>query len=269
LTEVLPPADDRVDGELGGIAGDPDRHPPLIGHQVIDAVGDRVPELLVLEVVAANLDRLALGLELPANRLEITDQLTLLGIDADHRLTRGNRLCDRPRDVLKLRVTIRVLGALPGLLVRLQAVTLGLQQPQHRAIDHVVTHLPQRLRQLRPALRRPPQRRLRVTTRGRIHQPLEILLEPRLALQDRPAPRMAAQLPRSRPLLRIQVRKTAQHRRFRDPRRSDHRGQSTITSRPRLRRRPQPTSALIHHPLRAQQPVPLSNRTLIDHNPQF
>jgi hypothetical protein len=50
--------------------------------QVVDAVWDRVPEILVLEVMRANLDGLVLGLKFPADRLEIPDQLTLLGIDA-------------------------------------------------------------------------------------------------------------------------------------------------------------------------------------------
>ena len=59
--EVLPPADDRVDGELGGIAGDPDADPALVRRQIVDAVRDRMSELLVLEVMTANLDRPALG----------------------------------------------------------------------------------------------------------------------------------------------------------------------------------------------------------------
>jgi hypothetical protein len=121
LAQVLPPIDDRVDREGRGVAGDPDTDPALIGGQVIDAVGDRVPELLVLEVVPANLDRPAPGLKLAADRLEIADQLALLGIHADHRLTGRDRLADRLVDVLKLRVTIRVPGALARLLVRLQS----------------------------------------------------------------------------------------------------------------------------------------------------
>ena len=49
------------------------------------------------------------------------------------------------------------------LLVRLQAVPLRLQQPQHGPLHDIMTHLPQRLGELRAALRRPPQRRLRIT----------------------------------------------------------------------------------------------------------
>jgi len=54
LAKVLPPADDRVDRELRRLAGDPDAHPPFIGGEIVDAVGDRVPELLVLEVVTTD-----------------------------------------------------------------------------------------------------------------------------------------------------------------------------------------------------------------------
>ncbi len=72
--ELHPPADDRADRELRGVAGDPDADPPLVGAEVVDAVGNRVPELLVLEVMPADLDRSARRLKLAADRLEIADQ---------------------------------------------------------------------------------------------------------------------------------------------------------------------------------------------------
>ena len=173
-----------------------------------------MPELLVLEVMPANLHGRSLGLELAADRLEIADKLALLGVHADHRLTRRDRLADRLVDVRKLRVTVGVLGALPGLLVRLQAVPLRLQQPQHGAVNDVVAHLPQRLGELRAALRRPPQRRFRIPPGDRIDQSLQILREPRLTLQDRRAPRMSAHLPRPRHLTGLQITQAPQHRRL-------------------------------------------------------
>ena len=39
-----------------------------------------MPEILVFEVMAADLDRLTLELELAPDRLEIADQLALLGL---------------------------------------------------------------------------------------------------------------------------------------------------------------------------------------------
>ena len=81
--------------------------------------------------------------------------------------------------------------------------------------------------------------------------------------------RMPAHVSQRGPLLRVQVSETPQHRRFRDPRRPDHRREPPIASRACLSRRPQPPGPLIQHPLRVQQPVPLTDRALIDHNPQF
>ena len=49
--EVLPPAADRGDGELGGVVVDPDADPALVVGEVVDPVGDRLAELLVEEVV--------------------------------------------------------------------------------------------------------------------------------------------------------------------------------------------------------------------------
>ena len=210
--ELLPPVNDRANRELGGVARDPDAHPSLVCGQVVNAVGDRVPESLVLEVVAANLDRATLRLKLAADRLEIADQLTLLRVHADHRLASRKRLADGLGDVLELSVAVGMLRTLPRLLVRLQAVPLGLQQPEHRPLHDIVTHLPQRFGELRAALRRPPQRRLRIAPGHRINEPLEILRQPRLALEDRRAPRMPAHIPRRGPLLRVQVSQTAQHR---------------------------------------------------------
>ncbi len=61
-----------------------------LGLDVEHAVGDRVPEILVLEVVAANLDRPARRLVLPPERLEVPDQLALLGLHGYHRLVGPN-----------------------------------------------------------------------------------------------------------------------------------------------------------------------------------
>src|SRR5438309_1552247 len=52
---MLPPGTDRVDSELAGFVADPDRDHSLIGTEVIYAVGDRVPQLFVFEVVGAHL----------------------------------------------------------------------------------------------------------------------------------------------------------------------------------------------------------------------
>jgi hypothetical protein len=71
--------------------------------------------------------------------LVLADELLLLGVDADRRpvlLDRGGHLVV---DVAKLRVTVRMLGALLGLAVGLQAVAELVQQPRDGAIADLVT----------------------------------------------------------------------------------------------------------------------------------
>src|SRR3972149_1464584 len=57
--EVLPPGADALDREGGGVVLDPDRHPAGVVGKVVDAVGDRLAELGVLEVVHAHRERRA------------------------------------------------------------------------------------------------------------------------------------------------------------------------------------------------------------------
>ena len=190
LAEVLPPADDRVDGELGGLAGDADADPPLVGGEVIDAVGDRVPELLVLEVGP----RTSTGRPLGSN-----SRPTALKSPTSSRFLASTLITGSPAAIAsltvslmcaKLRIAIRVLSTLPGLLVRLQAVPLGLQQPQHRAIDDLMPHL----RGPRRASRHSSTSTATATPdppSDRIDHPIQRLRQPRLPLQDpgRPSPR--------------------------------------------------------------------------------
>jgi len=72
--ELIPPGADRGDRELGGVVVDPDRDEAGVLADVVDAVGDRLAELSVLEVVDPRLGRLALWGKLAADRLEVADQ---------------------------------------------------------------------------------------------------------------------------------------------------------------------------------------------------
>jgi len=56
---LLPPGLDRGDGELGGVGGDADADPALVAADLVDAVRDRLAQLLVDEVVRVDEDRLA------------------------------------------------------------------------------------------------------------------------------------------------------------------------------------------------------------------
>jgi len=61
LTEVLPPGRDRRDRELRGVGVDADADIALVQTQVVDAVRVDLAERLVLEILGADFDRLALG----------------------------------------------------------------------------------------------------------------------------------------------------------------------------------------------------------------
>ena len=77
-----------------------------------------------------DLDRLAGRLPLDPTIGVVADQFLLLGIDRDDRLTGGQVLAGLLVEVPKLRVPIRVLGALEGLAGALQPIPLLLfEQP--------------------------------------------------------------------------------------------------------------------------------------------
>ena len=120
LAEVLPPHADRVDRERACVMGDTNADHPLVGFDVEHAVRDRVPQILVFEVVAANLDRPPSRLVFPPDSLEIPDQLALFRVYGYHRLIRGERRACRLVDMPKLRVTVRMILPLPRLGVRVQ-----------------------------------------------------------------------------------------------------------------------------------------------------
>jgi len=73
-----------------------------------------------LKVVAAHLDRVALGRQLTTDGLEVSDQLALLGVDRDRGLARVKRCLDRPVDVAKLGIAVGMGGLLAGLRVGLR-----------------------------------------------------------------------------------------------------------------------------------------------------
>ena len=266
--EVLPPAADRVDRELGGVVIDPDVDVPLIELEVIHAVGDCLAELLVLEVMDA--DPLRLPFEAPFAPwvLEIADQLLLLGIHADHRPPRRDRRRGGLIDVRKLRVTIGMRSPFLGLHVGLQRVA---QQPHERRDGsevHVVTHLTQRAGDLPHALRRPAQQRLRIPTRVRIDQPLDVIEDRRVALQQRPATTTpATDAAGIKPLTRLQLGDPLTDRVNRHPGRARRRRNPTPARSTRLARSPQPALTLIQ--LRRHRPEPFTDRELIDHTSKF
>lgn len=170
----------------------------------------------------------------------------------------------------ELRVTIRVVCPLPGLLVGLQAVSQPFQQAQDCAVAHPIATLSERPGELHSALGRPPQRRAGITSSLGGHQPLELLFDPGMRLLDRLITRpptthatliehlTGLQLTNT-PTNRLLV-KTSRPRDCRD---------APIPMRTSLCGRPQPPPALIQHALLPQQPKTLPNRPLINHTNRF
>ncbi len=138
--------------ELGGVVVDPDRHPSLVGSDVVDAVGNGLPELFVFEVVHSHEFGLALGSPLFAGVFEVADELLLLGVDADHRLAAFDRPLGDRVDVAELPVAVGVLVAFPRFDVRLQAVAKPAQKLRDRREVRLVAQLPQPLGEMPDAL---------------------------------------------------------------------------------------------------------------------
>ncbi len=126
----------------------------------------------------------ALGLPFRPAVLKPPDVLLLLGIHADHRVASVHVLPGPGVDVAELRVPVGVLAPFERLGIALQAEALLLQQHRHRRRRHLVPGRGQRIRQVAGRLDRPPQRRLRVPRRLRVHQPQQRRNQPRIGLGD-------------------------------------------------------------------------------------
>src|ERR1035441_5321662 len=264
--EVRPPRPDRIDRERARVVGDPDRHHALVGLHVEHAEWDRVPEILVLEIVGADLHRPARRLVLPPDSLEIAYQFSLFAVHADHRLARLKRRPSDLVDIPKLRVAIRMILALTRLLVGVQPIAEALEQLPDRPITNLVPGRRQRPRELLQALRGPPQRRHRIPTRIRIHQPLKIPQQRRIGHRQPRTPRPpTTDLPRLQPHTLPQLLDPTLHRVLRDPRRTRNRSNPATPTRPSLTRRPNPPLTLVQ--LRTQPSKTLRNLRFIDHAP--
>jgi len=99
-----PPRFDGIDGEFRRVSGGTDKDGPLVGRDVIDPVGDRPADGVGWEVVVENLD----GLLTPGRPrvLERSDQLLLLGVDADEGPSARCAVLSDFCDVRELRVAI-------------------------------------------------------------------------------------------------------------------------------------------------------------------
>ena len=78
--DPLDPAADRVDRELGRVAGDAETDPASIGAHIVHAVRHDLAQLLVDKIMRVDAMRIALGPIIAAAVLEVADQLLLLRI---------------------------------------------------------------------------------------------------------------------------------------------------------------------------------------------
>jgi len=144
--------------------------PALVPAQVVDPLGDRLAQDLVLEVLGPDLLRMAPPMPLPPGIAEIPDQLLLLGIDRDDRLALRLEGAHLAGDILELGVTIRVVAALLGLAVGLEAVAPVGEQGGDGLVADGMTHGGELLGQSPRALGGPAQGRLRVASGGRLDE---------------------------------------------------------------------------------------------------
>ena len=108
----------------------------VVGADVVDAVGDRLSDRVARKVVNVDQLRFALRLPFPPRVFEVADELLLLGVDGEHRDTALQAVLGHRVDVLELGVAIWVLRPFHGLVRRLQAVFVVLQQFRDGLVAH-------------------------------------------------------------------------------------------------------------------------------------
>jgi len=247
--DVLPPGSDGCDGEVGRVVVDAQVHEARVVLDVVDAVRNRLATFGVDEVVDAHGDWLALGVPFATCVLEVADQLLLLGVDGDHRLPAVEEILGDGVDVSELCVAIRVLCTLDRLPVRLEAVTFLLQQLGDGLVADLEPLVGQFSCESSRALASPPQRRHRVTSRGRLDESVKRLEKLRLPLPRRltarpGSPHTPAGLLNSRRWLG-KFYESAHDRSSRQPGGVGHQRKPSEADTPSLHRRPQPSCSLV------------------------
>src|SRR6187455_660581 len=154
--------------------------PPLIGCDIVDAVGRDLAEVRIHEIIDANFLRLSFWVPFLATVLEIADQFLLLGVDRNHRITSRLVLRRPASDMGELGVPVRMVAAFPGLAGRLETVAKVREKVTDTPLADLMAPLGQFLRQPRRALARPAQRRLRIASGGRLNQGIKVAQKGRI-----------------------------------------------------------------------------------------
>src|SRR4051812_14545280 len=187
-SDLRDPGADRSDRKLGGVVRDAEADPAGIGGGIVDAVGNDLAFLFILEVVHVDVDRAPLGPVVGAAVPEVTDQLLLLGVYGDHRLAGRLRRLHLRVDVLELRVSVGMARSLGRLAIDLARIRkLVDEQPADRVRAHVVALCRELVRQLFLALGDPHQRTHRIAHRQRLDKVFEVFDDRAVGLCDRTA----------------------------------------------------------------------------------
>ena len=267
FAHLLPPAADRVDGKGGGVVIDPNAHPTAIRADVIDPVRDGLAQLRDQEIVGPHRFGLALGAPCPARVLEIPNQLLLLGVDRDRRLTLGQRRVDRLVEVLELGVAVGMVRSLAGLAVCLKAVAASAQYRADAGVTDAMTQIAQGPGDLAKALDRPAKRLLGITALRRCDDPLQIPNQPRVGLFQQFAASPHPAHSTIRPPADLKLIQTAANGAAGNPGNSRHRGDPTPAGGQRLARRKNPPLPLVQ--IRAKRLEPSSYRRFVDHESTY
>src|SRR5215213_3351555 len=159
--------------------------PPNAGTKHIDAVGRHLAQLGEGEIVHPDRFGLALGAQLAAAVLEVSDEFFLLRVDRDRRLAGGLPGLHPHVDVFELGVAVGVARALAGLAVGLQAEAEPAQQSADQLLAGGETALGQRASEVALAFADPQQGGLGIAADGRLHQLAQSLQQARLRLHRR------------------------------------------------------------------------------------
>ena len=170
-SHLLPPAADALDGEFRGIMIKANTHPPLIGVQIIDAIGNCLPQLFVDKIMDTHRFWLLLRLPFATSIVEIAHQFLLFGVHRDHRLAAALKGLHLRIDIGELGVAVGMRTAFLGFTVGLQTVAKLVQQVSHLLPSDAIPLRVQGLRQVADALATPAQGRLWMNGAGGCGQP--------------------------------------------------------------------------------------------------
>jgi hypothetical protein len=126
-THLLSPTTDRFSCETSRIVVDSNADPALVLREVVDTVGNGLPELFVHKVMDEDLLEFATRLPFPPAILEVSDEFLLLRIDGNHGLATLLKTQNNGVDVLEVGIAVGVARAFSGLAVAPQTVPARLK----------------------------------------------------------------------------------------------------------------------------------------------